>query len=226
MGAVKAKSARTAAICAAALVTVCALSSPAGAANVPPGRIVSLIPSDDEVSQYVGLPVTRAGAPAVRPRVQDHLDERDDCRALVYNNTDEVWQSDYAAFRAQAWTYPPDPDRMYVGESVGTFANAAGARDRFNAVFNPDLFNNCRHAVLRGPLLSPGITFELFDFQLKDDVMLWTIASKSYGQYTGYNTVFVAWHVDNVMAIANIGQPGNPAQAVSRLAGYILDRIG
>jgi PknH-like extracellular domain len=217
---------RTAAISTAALATVCTLSPTAVAANVPPGRIVSLIPSDDEVSQYVGLPVTRPGPPAVRPRLQDHLDERDDCRTLLYNNTDEVWQSDYAAFRTQAWTYQPDQDRMYVSEAVGTFANAAGARDRFNAVFNPNLFNTCSHAVLRGPLINSGIAVELYDFQLKDDVMLWTISSKSYGQYTGYNTVFVAWHLDNVMAIVSVGQPGNPAQAVSRLAGYILDRVG
>ncbi len=205
---------------------LCMLSPSANATDVPPGRIVSLIPSADEVSQYVGVPVTQAGQVGVRPRAQDHLDERDDCRTLVYNNTDEVWQSDYAAFRTQAWTYAPDPDRMYVSEAVGTFANTAGARDRFDAVFNPGLFDRCNHAALHGPLLNPGIAVELYGFQLKDDIMMWTISSKSYGQYTGYNTVFVAWHVDNVMAIASVGQPGNPAQAVARLAGYILDRVG
>jgi hypothetical protein len=209
-----------------ALAALCTPSPSAVAANVPPGRIVSLIPSDDEVSQYVGLPVRQTGPPGVRPRPQDHLDERDECRTLMYNNTDEVWQSDYTAFRSQVWTYEPDQERMYVSEAVGTFANSAGARDRFDAVFNPNLFNTCSHAQMRGPAMAPGVVTELYDFQLKDNVMLWTASAKYYGQYTGFNTVFAAWHVNNVMAIAGVGQPGNPAQAVSRLAGHILDRIG
>jgi hypothetical protein len=71
-----------------------------------------------------------------------------------------------------------------------------------------------------------GMAVELYAFQLKDDVMLWTLSSTYYGQYTGYNTVVAVWHLANVMAVSSVGQDGNPAQAVSRLAGYILDRVG
>ena len=216
---------RTAALPAVLLATLCALSPSANATNVPPGRIVSLIPSDDEVSQYVGLPVTQTGPVGVRPRAPDHLDERDECRTLWYTNTVDVWGSDYSAFRSQVWTYQPDQDRVYVSQSVATFANANDAQDRFNAVFNPNLFNTCNHAVLRGAM-PPGMAVELYAFQLKDDVMLWTLSSTYYGQYTGYNTVVAVWHLANVMAVSSVGQQGNPAQAVSRLAGYILDRVG
>lgn len=217
---------RAAAVCAVAVATLCVLSPSAHATNVPPGRIVSLIPSDDEVSQYVGLPVTQTGPVGVRPRAPDHLDERDECRALWYTNTVDVFGTDYSAFRSQVWTYQPDPDRMYVSQSVATFANANDAQDRFNAVFNPNQFNTCNHAVLRGMLMQPGVTAELYDFKLNDDVMLWTLASKYYGQYTGYNTVVVAWHLANVIAISSVGQNGNPAQAVKRLTDHILDRVG
>jgi hypothetical protein len=218
--------ARAAALCAVTVATLCVLSPSAKATNVPPGRIVSLLPSDDEVSQYVGLPVTQVGPVGVRPRAPDHLDERDDCRALTYTNTVEVFGTDYSAFRGQAWTYQPDEDQMFVSQSVATFASSRNAEDRFNAVYNPNLFNTCDHAQLRGVPMHPGITAELYDFKLNDVVMMWTLASKYYGQYTGYNTVVVAWHLANVIAISGVGQPGNPAQAVKRLTDHILDRVG
>lgn len=218
---------RTAAMCAVALATLCTLSPSAGATTVPPGRIVSLIPSDDEVSQYVGVPVTHAAdLIPIRPSGPVHLDQRDECRSLAYDDTVEVWGSDYTAFRAQAWTHQPDPSRMFVTEAVGTFVNTAGARDRFNAVYNPNLFNTCNHAVFTLPNQPPGVTLELYDFKINDNVMLWTLSARDYGQYNGFNFVFAAWHLNNVMAISAVCQQGNPAQAVSRLTGHILDRIG
>jgi hypothetical protein len=219
--------ARAAAVGAAIVAALWSLSPPAGATNVPPGRIVSLIPSDDEVSQFVGLPVRHQDDPLpVRPRDADHLDQRDECRVLFYTNTVDVWSSEYAAFRSQIWTYPPDPDRMYVSQSVGTFGSTQDARDRFNAVYNPGIFSTCSHAQVHGPPMNPGVTMELYDFKINDDVMIWTLAGKYYGQYNGYNYVIVAWHLANVMSLSSVGEVGNPAQAVKRLTDHILDRVG
>ena len=108
------------------------------------------------------------------------------------------------------------------------FTGTAAARDRFNSVYNANLFNTCNHAQLRDPLQmkQPGFTLELYDFKINDDVMMWTLAAKVYGQYNGYNYVFVVWTLANVMAISSIGQDGNPAQAVNRLTGHLLDRVG
>jgi hypothetical protein len=217
---------RTAAACAVVAGTLGTLSPPAGATTVPPGRIVSLIPSDDEVSQYVGLPVTQMGTQGVRPPSPVHLDQRDECRPLLFAITDDVWGTDYTAFRSQVWSYQPDPARMFVTQAVGTFTNTGSARDRFNSVYNPNLFNMCNHAEFRSVQQNAGVMYELYDFKLNDDVMIWTLAVKSYGQYTGYNNVFVAWHVGNVMATSSVGQEGNPSQAVKRLTDHILDRVG
>jgi hypothetical protein len=217
--------AQTAAI-AAVIVAALWTQSPPARAGVPPGRIISLIPSDDEVSQFVGLPVRHVDDPLpVRPRGPDHLDQRDECRALVYDNTEDVWGSDYAAFRGQNWSAPSDPD-LGVSQSVGTFTSASAARDRFNAAYNPNLFNICNHAEFRGPGVNPGVTLELYDFKVNDPVIMWTLAGKYYGQYNGWNSVHVAWHLDNVISISSIGQDGNPNQAVKRLTDYILSRVG
>jgi hypothetical protein len=197
------------------------------ASTVPPGRIISLIPSDDEVSQFVGLAVRHLDDPLpVRPRSGDHLDQRDECRSLAFTNSEDVWGTDYAAFRSQVWNIPSDPDRIIVSQSVGTFPGTSAARDRFNAAYNPQLFDVCNHAEFRVPGAHPGLMLELYDFKLNDDVMIWTLAAKYYGQYTGFNNVSVAWHLGNVMSIANVGQEGNPAQAVKRLTDHILDRVG
>jgi PknH-like extracellular domain len=197
------------------------------ATTIPPGRIISLIPSDDEVSQYVGLPVHSVDARLpVRPRGADHLDQRDECRALVFTNTEDAWGSDYAAFRSQLWRIPSDPERIIVGQSVATFTGTSAARDRFNAVYNPNLFNSCNHAEFRAPGVNAGIMLELYDFKIDDSVVVWTIAGKYYGQYNGWNCVYVGWHLGNVMSISNVGQDGNPNQAVKRLADHILSRVG
>jgi hypothetical protein len=221
---------RTAALAAVVFAALPTLSSPAQAdvaTTLPPGRIVALIPSDDEVSQYVGLPVQHVDDPLpTRPRLPDHLDQRDECRSLFYTNTVDVWGPEFTAFRSQNWTYQPDPDRVFVSQSVGTFSNTRITRDQFNAVYNPNLFNACAHADLHGPPMDPGITFELYDFKVNDPVMIWTLACKYNGQYTGYNNVIVAWYLGNVMSISTVGQNGNPAQAVKRLTDHILSRVG
>lgn len=217
---------RAAAVCAAVAAALWTLSPPAGA-TVPPGRIVSLIPSDDEVSQFVGLPVRHVDDPLpVQPRLPDHLNQRDDCRSLFYTNNTDVWGGDYSAFRSQNWQYQPDPNRLFVGQSVGMFASTGAARDRFNSIYNANLFNACNHADLHGPPMDPSISFEVYDFKTNDDVMIWTLAVKDYGQYTGYNNVFVAWHLNNVISISTVGQQGNPSQAVKRLTDHILNRVG
>jgi hypothetical protein len=218
--------ARTAAACAVVLATLSALSPPASA-NVPPGRIISLIPSDDEVSQYMGLPMHHAIDPLpVRPGDTFHLDQRDECRLLLFQGSGEVWGSDYTAFRGQDWEYQPDPGRMSAGENVGTFLNAGAATDHFNAAFNPNLFNTCNHAIFRAPNVGAGTMLELFDFKIEQQFVGWTLAVTAGGQYTGWNAVFLAFHLDNVMAISYAGQDGNPAQAVKRFTDHILDRIG
>jgi hypothetical protein len=214
-------------MCAVAVATLFALSPPAWATNIPPGRIVSLIPSDDEVSQYVGLPVRRFyDTPQASPRPSDHLDQRDECRALLFADTTDAWGSDYVAFRHQYWNDPSDPNRILVGEAVGTFPGTGAARDRFDATYNQALFETCNHAQFHAASMQPGITAEVYDFKVNGEVIIWTLASKYYGEYTGYNEVFVAWHLANVMAISTVGQNGNPAQAVNRLTGHILDRVG
>jgi PknH-like extracellular domain len=218
--------ARTTTVCAVALAAVCALSPSASATTIPPGRIVSLIPSDDEVSQFVGLPVTQTGSQGVRPRPSVHLDQRDECRPLLFAVTDDVWGKDYTAFRSQIWSYQPDPSRMFATAAVGTFTNTGSARDRFDSIYNPNLFSMCNHAEFRSVEQDAGIMFELYDYKVNDDVIIWTLAAKYYGQYNGYNNVFVAWHVGNVMAISSAGQQGNPSEAVKRLTGHILDRVG
>jgi hypothetical protein len=219
---------RSAAVCAALLAVLCLLSPPARATNaVPPGRILSLIPSDDEVSQYVGLPMHHLNDPvAFRPRDPDHLDQRDECRTLVFDNTVDVWGSDYTAYRAQNWNYQPDPQRMFVNEAVGIFASPGAAQDRFNAVYGPNIFNTCNHAVFQAPLSDPGVMIELYDFKLDDGFVAWTLAVKVGGLYTGYNLVHFAWHLANVMAISLAQQDGNPAPTVRRLTDHILDRLG
>jgi hypothetical protein len=212
---------------AAVIVAALWTQSPPARASVPPGRVVSLIPSDDEVSQFVGLPVRHVDDPLpVRPRLSDHLDQRDECRALAYNNTEDVWGSDYASFRSQNWNIPTDPDRVGVNQSAGTFPSMSAARDRFNATFNPNLFNTCNHAELHGPGLAPGMMLELYDFRLDDPVIMWTLSAKYYGQYNGWNAVYVAWHLDNVISISNVSQVGSPNQAVKRLNDFILSRVG
>lgn len=200
--------------------------SPPARANVPPGRIISLIPSDDEVSQFVGLPVRHVDDPLpVRPRRPDHLEQRDECRSLVYNNTEDVWGSDYSTFRSQNWNMPSDPDRIVISQSVGTFPTTDAARERFNAVYNANLFNICNHAEFRGPGVNPGIMLELYAFRIDDPIIMWTIAGKYNGQYNGWNGVYIAWHVNNVISISDVGQDGNPGPAVKRLTGHILDRV-
>ena len=215
-------------ITAVVTVIVAALwsQSPPAGATVPPGRIVSLIPSDDEISRYVGLPVTQIAAQGVRPRPQDHLSERDECRTLIFDTSVDVWGTDYTAFRSQNWTYQPDPTRAFVSQAVGTFSSAGSARDRVHAVYNPNLFNSCNHAQFNSPDGTPGATFELFDFKVDDPVILWTLAAKNYGQYNGYNYVFVIFYLDNVMSISAVGQVGNPNPVVKRLTDYILSRVG
>ena len=74
--------------------------------------------------------------------------------------------------------------------------------------------------------MDPGVTSELYDFKISDDVMVWTMALRYYGEYSGFNTVFVAFHLANVMSFSSIGQMGNPNQAVQRLTDYILNRVG
>jgi hypothetical protein len=218
--------ARTAATCAVVLATLSALSPPANA-NVPPGRIISLIPSDDEVSQYMGVPMHHITDPLpVRPGEPIHLDQRDECRSLLFQGTVEVWGPDYTAFRGQNWEYQPDPGRMVATEIVGTFLNSGAATDKFNATFNPNLFNACTHAVFRAPSVAAGIMLELYDFKIDNPVVGWTLAAKYNGQYTGWNAEFLAFHLDNVMAISYAGQDGNPAPAVKRFTDHILDRIG
>ena len=137
VGGLEPTSARATRVAAACTVILAALwtlspSANADAANtLPPGRIASLIPSDDEVSQYVGLPVHHLDDPLpARPRFPDHLEQRDECRSLVFANTVEVWSSDFTAFRSQDWTYQPDPGRVVVSQSVGTFSSAGAAQDR------------------------------------------------------------------------------------------------
>jgi PknH-like extracellular domain len=218
---------RAAAACAVVAVTLGTISPPAGATTVPPGRIISLIPSDDEVSQFIGFSVRHVDDPLpVRPRGADHLDQRDECRTLAFTNTEDVWGSDYAAYRSQLWKVPSDPDRVIVGQSVGTFLGTSAARDRFNAVYNPNLFNICTHAEFRGPGVNPGIMLELYDFKIDDPIVMWTLAAKYYGQYNGWNCVYVGWHLGNVISVSSVGQEGNPSQAVKRLTDHILDRVG
>lgn len=217
---------RPAAACAVAVAALWTLSPPAGA-TIPPGRIVSVIPSDDEVSQFVGLPMRHVDDPLpAAPRLPDHLNQRDECRALFYTNTVDVWGQDYTAFRSQNWTYPPDPNGTFVSQSVGLFASTGAARDRFDSIYNANLFNGCNHADLHGPPMDEGISFEVYDFKTNNDVMIWTLAAKQYGQYTGYNYVYVAFHLNNVISISNIGQQGNPSQSVKRLTDHILNRVG
>ncbi|WIM88503.1 sensor domain-containing protein [Candidatus Mycobacterium wuenschmannii] len=211
-----------------AAVVVAALwtQSPlAGASNVPPGRIVSLIPSDDEVSQYVGLQVRHDVDPLpARPWQPEPLSQRDDCRKLFATNDVDAWGSDYSAFRTQTWTVPGDPTQIFVGQSVGIFADAGSTRNRFDAAYNPNFFRSCDHAIMQGGPVPEGFSWELYDFKTNDDVMIWTIAARNWGEYTGYNCVAVAFRLGNVMSISSVGQMGNPSQAVKRLTDYILSR--
>lgn len=212
----------------AVIVVALATSVPANADAVnilPPGRISSLVPSAEEVGVFTGLPMHEKGPLGQIPAPSIPLAQRDDCRVLVNDFSVDVWGSDFTAFRAQAWTYQPDPDRSFVSEGVATFQDAAGAQ-RARNVFSPGLFNACIHAQVLIPDANPGITGEIFDFKLGDRFVAWNIASKYQGRYTGYNCFALALSHKNVMAITGACQYGNPGQTVARLSDLVLDRIG
>ncbi len=204
-------------------------SAPVNAApanSVPPGRINSLVPADDEVSVFTGLPMSSFGPIAQMPGPPAHLPQRDECRALFFANTDEVWGSaaDYAGYRSQTWTYRPDPARSFAHLDVGIYPTAAAAR-KAQSVYGPALFNTCSHAESPLPGDEPGITHDVYDFTIDGHSAVWTLAQKNWGQYIAYNCVFFAWHYKNVMSVSTACQFGNPSQTVKRLVDHVFDRI-
>jgi PknH-like extracellular domain len=208
------------------LAALCTLSPPASA-NVPPGKILSLIPSDDEVSQFMGVPMHHTQEPlAVRPANPMHLDQRDECRLLLFIYSAEVWGQDYSAFRAQEWADQSSDGATIVTQAVATFPDARAAEDHVNAVYNPNLFNTCNHAEFRASVVAAGLMLELYDFKFNHGLVAWTLSAKYQGRYTGWNAEYLALHVDNVMVISLAGQVGNPAPALTSLTDHILDRIG
>jgi len=175
----------------------------------------------------MGVPMHHTQDPlAVRPANPAHLDQRDECRALLFMYTSEVWGQDYSAFRAQDWADQSSDGATVVSQVVATYTDPRAAEDHVNASYNPNLFNTCNHAEFRASVVAAGLMLELFDFKFNHGLVAWTLSGKYQGQYNGWNMEFLAMHVDNVMVISRAGQMGNPAPALASLTDHIIDRIG
>lgn len=192
---------------------------------VQPGQVAKLIPSDDEVSSYAGIPMTPAGPVNMVPAPPERLRERDDCRAFYELGTTELIGNNYASHRWQRWENRSQ-DAAAVA-AVTTFPSVTEAVGVFTNAYNRQAIDHCRNARLVGSDLDPGITMDLVHIEASPDapVISWLLSARNNGANMGFTAAFLVAVGANFMVEVMCSQWGNAAVTMDRLSQHILDRV-
>ena len=209
------------------LAALAGLPAPAVADDdwVQPGQVAKLIPSDDEVSSYAGMPMSPTGSVGMVPTPPEHLRERDDCRVFYEVGTTEQIGNNYASHRSQRWDNPAQDAAAIV--SVTTFPSVAEAGAAFTHAYNQPVIDRCRNARLVAADLDPGITMDLVHIESNRDALVisWLLSARNNGANMGFTAAFLIAVGANFMVEVMSSQWGNAAVTMDRLSQYVLDRV-
>jgi PknH-like extracellular domain len=119
-------------------------------AMVSPGKVGTLLLSDDDVSAIVGLPLHRDGqiypAPS-RPAPPEP------CKVLVVFDSD-LWTGEFLAYRQVRQADNADNPQFLVQQFIAAYPKPSTAAQTYRHSFPSDLVNRCGTAVLPDPIES------------------------------------------------------------------------
>ncbi|OBH19392.1 MULTISPECIES: sensor domain-containing protein [Mycolicibacter] len=192
---------------------------------VQPGQVMTLIPSDDEVSGYAGMPMSSTGPVSMVPAPPERLRQRDDCRAFYEVGTTELVGSNYASHRWQRWENRSQDAAAVV--AVTTFPSVAEADAAFTNTYNRPAIDRCRNARLAGADVDPGVTMDLVHIESNPDarVISWLLSARHNGANMGFTSAFLVAVGANFMIEVMTSQWGNAAVTMDRLSQHVLDRV-
>lgn len=192
---------------------------------VQPGQVAKLIPSDDEVSSYAGMPMSSTGAVSTVPSQPEPLRQRDDCRVFHQLGTTEVVGNNYASHRAQRWENRAQEASAIV--AVTTFPSVAEATAAFTNTYNQPAIDRCLNARLVGADYDPGITMDLVYAKSNPDapVFSWLLSARNNGANMGFTGAFIVAVGANFMIEVMSSHWGNAAVTMDRLSQHVLDRV-
>lgn len=191
---------------------------------VQPGQVMTLIPSDDEVSTYYGMPMRPFGPVSTAPGEPVHLKQRDDCRDFFSVGTSDLVGSAYASYRSQAWDNTSQAARAIV--TVVTFPSVTAAGEAFMNTYNQAAVNRCRNAKVVAPEFEPGATMDLVHIELNPGIVCsWLFTQRNYGANAGFTVAALIARGANFMVVVMSSQWGNAAVTMDRLSQHVLDRV-
>ncbi|MEB3034357.1 sensor domain-containing protein [[Mycobacterium] nativiensis] len=209
------------------IATLGGLPAPAVADGdwVQPGQVAMLIPSDDEVGTYAGMPMSNVGSVSMVPSPPEALRERDDCRLFYEVGTTELVGSNYASHRGQRWENRSQDAAALV--AVTTFPSVAEAVAAFTNAYNRPAIDRCLHARLVGADVDPGVTMDLVHVESSPDttVISWLLSARHNGANMGFTSAFLVAVGANFMVEVMTSQWGNAAVTMDRLSQHVMDRV-
>ncbi|MGB3332085.1 MAG: sensor domain-containing protein [Mycobacterium sp.] len=192
---------------------------------VQPGQVAVLIPSDDEVSTFAGMPMSSTGPVGMVPSQPERLRQRDDCRAFYEVGTTEVVGNNYASHRAQRWENRAHEAAAIV--AVTTFPSVAEAGEAFTNTYNRPAVDRCLNARMAGTDVDAGVTMDLVHVELSPDttVASWLLSARYNGANMGFTSAVLVAVGANFMVEVLCSQWGNAAVTMDRLSQHVLDRV-
>lgn len=190
--------------------------------GLPPGRVKSLLLSDEDVSNIVGLPMHGTGT-WHRPGADVTLRDRNDCNVLTMSGRD-FWTADFTSYQQVAQQDSDDRD-FFVWQGAAAYPNGRNATQVFQRSVGAGLQARCRAAVL--PAEDDENTVWRVDSLTTSNSRLAVLLSEQRGgQLTGWRCATQIRVQRNVIHRDGACQTGNPSTTTQQIADITADRIG
>jgi hypothetical protein len=193
----------------------------AASAGVAPGKIETLLLSDDDVSSIIGLPLHRVGNISVAPGPANDLGANNECKQFLYSGVN-VWSGEFTAFRQVKQQDNPDDLQFAPQQFIGVYPNPQTAIQTFGHSFSPDRISRCNSVVLPD---ASGNQWSVFAISITGTGATWFNAELQNGQDNTWHCANDVRLKNNVMYQDQECQYGNGSSLAAQMADMTGSRI-